>query len=149
MCIVAMLAGLLAAVAPPAQAQTPAASEASLWDTTPLSRRQLLQNIDPLSSSLRTTMCVNDTTVLPFRAIGKIVSETQSGGHRCMGVLIGPDAVLTPGVCLDDDSSANFLFGGSQCSEKTDDFRTIKVTSVYKPSTPSFCSNNYNALCRQ
>ena len=145
MCFVALLAGLSTAAPPLVQA----AVEASSQDTAPISRRQLLQNIDPLSNPLRTTMCVKDTTVLPYSAVGIIVSNASQDVQACMAVLIASDAVLTSGICLDPSKSAHFNLGGSQCSEKTDKFRSIDVTNIFKPNTASNCGIEYNASCRQ
>ena len=149
MCTVALLAGLLAAAAPLVQAETAAAFGSFLQDEPPPSRRQLLQDIDPQSNPLGTSLCVKDTTVLPFSAVGKTVSVTSQGEQRCMAVLIASDAVLTTGVCLETNKSASFLYGGSECSQKQVTGRTVNVTSIFKSSTPSNCGSNSYAACQQ
>ena len=68
------------------------------------SRRSLLQNIDPLANPLRTSACVDDSSIFPFSTFGKLVSNTSSGNTICVATLIASNAAITRDYCLEVSS---------------------------------------------
>ena len=70
-------------------------------DESRVSRRSLLQMLDPLSNPLRTTACVKDSSIFPFSAFGKIVTNTSIDSRPCAATLIAPNAAITRDYCLE------------------------------------------------
>ena len=116
----------------PPRAQTKAAGL-----SLPLARRQLLQKFsNPLVIKTVAVSCVEDSTILPFSAVGRLFNADNKA--LAMAVLVAPDLIMTCGDCLDADEAAGFWIAGSGCSKKTyvSGF-FANVTQILKPSSYS------------
>lgn len=110
-----------------------------------LHSRRLHQTIDPLGSALNTLKCVNDTTVLPFSAVGRI--EANSSANWCMATAIAANVVYTNRECISQADSARYYTDGSHCSTTHREGAGFNVLSVYKPDATSQCGSSPDTSC--